>query len=186
MTEDELATLRARLRARIEADRAVLEAIERDIGERNAQQESVPMDPLDHLERATRGQALADAVARVGGSWPFVISFLAFLVVWMIVNVVLAREAFDPYPFILLNLVLSCLAAIQAPVIMMSQNRVSEIDRRRAEHDYKINMKAEVEVASLHLKVDHILHAQFDRTIEMHETQLALLEELIATRRASD
>ena len=179
MNKEHIARERARLLARIEQDRAALAALEEDIRMRSAQQESASMEPLEDLHRPdTLGQHVADQVARVGGSWPFVIGFFVFLILWMSTNVALAVRAFDPYPFILLNLVLSCLAAIQAPIIMMSQNRVSELDRRRAEHDYRINLKADLEVASLHLKVDHILHAQFDRTIEMHETQLALLEAL--------
>ncbi len=184
MTDGNVESLRAELVARIARDRATLAALEEDIAARAAQQETVSMDPLDDIERpATTGQRLADGVARVGGSWPFVIGFFCFITSWMAVNVVLlARDPFDPYPFILLNLVLSCLAAIQAPIIMMSQNRVSEVDRRRAEHDYRINLKAEHEVASLHLKVDHILHAQFDRMVELHEAQLALIEELATLR----
>lgn len=182
MTDDRLAAARARLVERINEDRATLAALEADIARRSDRQESISMEPLDHIERATPGQAVADTVARVGGSWTFVITFFCVLVVWMITNTLLASRAFDPYPFILLNLVLSCLAAVQAPIIMMSQNRVSEIDRRRAEHDYRINVKAETEVASLHLKVDHMLHAQFDRTIELHEAQLAFLEALARER----
>ncbi|MBB4569787.1 DUF1003 domain-containing protein [Rhizobium leucaenae] len=105
--------------------------------------------------RASTGERLADSIARVGGSWSFILAFLAFLVVWCVVNtIVLMTRAFDPYPFIFLNLVLSMLAAIQAPIIMMSQNRQAERDRFEAAKDYEVNLKAELEVLSLHQKID--------------------------------
>ena len=103
----------------------------------------------------TLGQRVADRVARVGGSWRFIIAFAVFLVAWMALNSAMGR-AFDPYPFILLNLVLSCLAALQAPVIMMSQNRHAERDRAAAEHDYQVNLKAELEIMALHDKLDQL------------------------------
>ncbi|MBB5573656.1 MULTISPECIES: DUF1003 domain-containing protein [Rhizobium] len=108
---------------------------------------------------ASTGERLADGIARVGGSWSFILAFLAFLVVWCVVNtIVLMTRAFDPYPFIFLNLVLSMLAAIQAPIIMMSQNRQAERDRFEAAKDYEVNLKAELEVLSLHQKIDlHVL-----------------------------
>ena len=109
----------------------------------------------DFQSEATTGQRLADAIARIGGSWTFIIAFLAFLVFWALANtVLLSRDAFDPYPFIFLNLVLSMLAAIQAPIIMMSQNRQSERDRFFAAKDYEVNLKAEIEVMALHHKID--------------------------------
>ena len=109
----------------------------------------------------TAGQRIADSIARVGGSWTFILAFLAFLAVWVATNVwLLARDAFDPYPFIFLNLVLSMLAAIQAPVIMMSQNRQSQRDRLDAAHDYEVNLKAEIEIMALHEKLDEIRHGQ--------------------------
>ncbi|MBB3656993.1 putative membrane protein [Rhizobium sp. BK650] len=104
---------------------------------------------------ASFGERLADSIARVGGSWSFILAFLAFLVVWTIVNtVILLSRAFDPYPFVFLNLILSMLAAIQAPIIMMSQNRQAERDRFEAAKDYEVNLKAELEVLSLHQKID--------------------------------
>jgi uncharacterized membrane protein len=107
------------------------------------------------LARASVGQRLADDIARIGGSWGFIISFLAFLVVWTLINtIILATRAFDPYPFIFLNLLLSMIAAIQAPIIMMSQNRQTERDRFEAAKDYEVNLKAELEVLSLHQKID--------------------------------
>jgi uncharacterized membrane protein len=105
----------------------------------------------------TYGQKIADRVASFGGSWIFIITFFSFILVWMIINIwFLATKPFDPYPFILLNLILSCLAAIQAPIIMMSQNRQEQKDRQRAEHDYKINLKAELEIKLLSEKIDHL------------------------------
>jgi uncharacterized membrane protein len=109
----------------------------------------------DFQARASFGQRLADGIARVGGSWSFIIAFLLFLVVWALINtVILMRDAFDPYPFIFLNLVLSMLAAIQAPIIMMSQNRQAERDRFFAAKDYEVNLKSEIEVMGLHEKID--------------------------------
>ena len=110
--------------------------------------------------RGTFGQRAADAVARFAGSWAFIFSFVAVMAVWMVINVLLASSAFDAYPFILLNLVLSCVAAIQAPLIMMSQNRQEEKDRRRAENDYKVNLKTEIMIEDLYDKVNAILIRQ--------------------------
>ena len=111
-------------------------------------------------EKYTFGQRAADKIAKFAGSWAFIFSFTGVLVLWMIVNAVLALKAFDPYPFILLNLVLSCVAAIQAPLIMMSQNRQEEKDRRRAENDYKVNLKTEIMIEALYDKVNAILARQ--------------------------
>ena len=120
----------------------------------------VSADPHGESERYTFGQRAADGIARFAGSWAFIFSFTALLLLWMIVNVLLAANAFDPYPFILLNLVLSCVAAIQAPLIMMSQNRQEEKDRRRAENDYKVNLKTEIMIEDLYDKVNRILAQQ--------------------------
>ena len=111
-------------------------------------------------EKYTLGQRSADAIAKFAGSWAFIFSFTGVLLLWMVVNTILAAKAFDPYPFILLNLVLSCVAAIQAPLIMMSQNRQEEKDRRRAENDYKVNLKTEVMIEDLYDKVNAILAKQ--------------------------
>ena len=108
-------------------------------------------------ETYSLGQRAADTIARFAGSWAFIFSFTGVLVLWMVINVVLAARAFDPYPFILLNLVLSCVAAIQAPLIMMSQNRQEEKDRRRAENDYKVNLKTEIMIEDLYDKVNLLL-----------------------------
>ena len=111
-------------------------------------------------EKYTLGQRAADAIAKFAGSWAFIFSFTGVLILWMVVNTLLAAKAFDPFPFILLNLVLSCVAAIQAPLIMMSQNRQEEKDRRRAENDYKVNLKTEIMIEALYDKVNAILARQ--------------------------
>ncbi|AGK95555.1 DUF1003 domain-containing protein [Clostridium pasteurianum] len=118
-----------------------------------------------HDDNLTIGQKVADKIASFGGSWPFIISFMTVLVVWIIVNaVLLSKKAFDPYPFILLNLALSCLAAIQAPIIMMSQNRESEKDRLTAANDYLINLKSEIIIEDLHKKIDILIEQQEENT----------------------
>lgn len=127
----------------------------------------------------SRGQRISDKVARFGGSWKFIIAFALTLFVWILYNIISpSKDSFDPYPFILLNLVLSCIAAIQAPIIMMSQNRQEEKDRKRAENDYLVNMKAEVEIRSLHQKVDLLLQEQIKTLYEMQHKQLEMLKEL--------
>lgn len=120
----------------------------------------VSVNPSEEKEKYTLGQRAADAIAKFAGSWAFIFSFTGGLVLWMVVNTLLAARAFDPYPFILLNLVLSCIAAIQAPLIMMSQNRQEEKDRRRAENDYKVNLKTEIMIEDLYDKVNAILAKQ--------------------------
>ena len=117
----------------------------------------ISVKPESGKEKYTLGQRAADTIAKFAGSWAFIFSFTGVLVLWMVFNVILATKAFDPYPFILLNLVLSCVAAIQAPLIMMSQNRQEEKDRRRAENDYKVNLKTEIMIEDLYDKVSAIL-----------------------------
>ncbi len=138
-------------------------------------------DNLDETmdSNLTVGQRLADKIASFGGSWTFIISFFLFIILWILTNaVLLTRDPFDPYPFILLNLMLSCLAALQAPVIMMSQNRVEEKDRIRAKHDYQVNLKAEVEIRMLHEKVDHLILNQQQRLFEIQHIQVEMLREI--------
>ena len=120
----------------------------------------VSVSPAEEKAKYTLGQRAADAIAKFAGSWAFIFSFTGGLVLWMVINALLAARAFDPYPFILLNLVLSCIAAIQAPLIMMSQNRQEEKDRRRAENDYKVNLKTEIMIEDLYDKVNAILAKQ--------------------------
>lgn len=120
----------------------------------------ISVSPEKEKDKYTFGQRAADAIAKFAGSWAFIFSFTGVLIFWMVINIILAANAFDPYPFILLNLVLSCVAAIQAPLIMMSQNRQEEKDRRRAENDYKVNLKTEIMIEDLYDKVNVILAKQ--------------------------
>ena len=124
-------------------------------------------------EKYTLGQRAADAIAKFAGSWAFIFAFTGVLILWMVINTILASNAFDPYPFILLNLVLSCVAAIQAPLIMMSQNRQEEKDRRRAENDYKVNLKTEIMIEDLYDKVNAILAKQsaLEKKLQEQEDQ---------------
>jgi len=132
----------------------------------------------------TTGDRVADRVAAFGGSWVFIGLFVFVMIVWMAVNI-RGAQVFDPYPFILLNLVLSCLAAMQAPVIMMSQNRQAAKDRLDAQHDYEVNLKAEMEIVSLHLKMDELREKQWATLIEMQNRQLELLSRLEAVVKRS-
>jgi len=133
----------------------------------------------DYEESRSLGERLADRIADFGGSWTFLISFSIFIALWIGINsLVLYWRPIDPFPFILLNLLLSCLAAVQAPIIMMSQNRQEAKDRLRARNDYQVNLKAELEIRHLHEKVDHLLSHQWERMIEIQEVQLDLLNEL--------
>jgi uncharacterized membrane protein len=128
----------------------------------------------------TLGQKMADKIAVFGGSWTFIIVFFSFILLWILINVwTLLYQPFDPYPFILLNLILSCLASIQAPIIMMSQNRQEQKDRIRGEHDYQINLKAELEIKLLSEKIDHLLVHQNKKLLEIQEVQTDYLEDLM-------
>ncbi|SCX92998.1 DUF1003 domain-containing protein [Microvirga guangxiensis] len=128
-------------------------------------------------ERRTFGERLSDGLATFGGSWPFLIFFALGLAAWIIVNAARGPEAFDPYPYILLNLLLSCLAAVQAPIIMMSQRRQEAKDRLRSLNDYQVNLKAELEIRHLHEKIDHLITRQWERLAEIQELQIELLQE---------
>ena len=132
----------------------------------------------------TFGESMADNVASFGGSWKFIFLFSFIIVFWILFNLYSAfNTPFDPYPFILLNLVLSCLAAMQAPIIMMSQNRQASKDRSRAIHDYQINLKSELEIRHLHEKMDHLLSQQWERLVEIQQLQLELLTDLTNKKR---
>jgi uncharacterized membrane protein len=127
------------------------------------------------------GQKLSDKVALFGGSWKFIILFAIILSVWIFFNVIVVKKAaFDPYPFILMNLVLSCIAALQAPIIMMSQNRKENIDRKRAENDYLINLKAEIEIRNMHRKINLLMEEQLKKLLETQSLEIKLLQELNA------
>lgn len=164
-----------------------LTAIEQGVVAKLRQEELVAADTnLEFDRRLTFGERLADRVARFGGSWAFILSFSAFLVVWMAINsFALLRRPFDPYPFILLNLILSSLAAVQAPIIMMSQNRQEAKDRLRAEHDYRVNLKAELEIRLLSERIDALVSHQWQRLLEIQRIQLELMEELDLRGRGS-
>jgi uncharacterized membrane protein len=157
-----------------------LEDLEKEVLESIQQSDIVSSDiNKSYEENLTVGERIADSVARFGGSWAFIISFFSVLLGWIILNgIILLSRPFDPYPFILLNLVLSCLAAIQAPIIMMSQNRQESKDRIRSENDYKVNLKSEIEIRTLHEKVDHLLLDQWTKMIKIQELQMELLEEI--------
>ena len=157
-----------------------LSALDHEVIESLQQHEILASNIAEQFEtKLTFGERLSDRIASFGGSWKFIISFGVVIVFWIAINVVLlATRAFDPFPFILLNLILSCLAALQAPVIMMSQNRVEARDRLRAENDYKVNLKAELEIRHLHEKIDHLLRRQYNRLFEIQQIQIELLEEI--------
>jgi uncharacterized membrane protein len=157
-----------------------LSALDQEVIESLQEHEILSADISTQFERKlTFGERLSDRIAEFGGSWRFLISFGAVLFIWICVNgVILVTHAFDPYPFILLNLILSCLAAVQAPIIMMSQNRAEARDRLRAENDYKVNLKAELEIRHLHEKLDHLLRRQYNRLFEIQQIQIELLEEI--------
>lgn len=134
----------------------------------------------EDLDNRTLGQVVADKVAAFGGSWTFIISFFVFISVWIGANVfILLNKGFDPYPFILLNLILSCIAALQAPVIMMSQNRQEEKDRERAKKDYMINLKSELEIRMLDEKLDHLIMHQQQELIEIQKVQIEMMNDIL-------
>ena len=145
------------------------------------QHELITKDVDNTLEQEwTFGERLADKIATFGGSWTFLICFAIFLAIWIIINtVVMVAHPADPYPFILLNLILSCIAALQAPVIMMSQNRTEERDRERAKKDYMINLKSELEIRILHEKIDHLIMHQEQSMIEIQRIQLDMMKEIL-------
>lgn len=155
-------------------------ALERSVVDRIARHETLATDvDAEHDQALTFGERLSDRVSTFGGSWRFLILFAVALVGWMGLNSwLLVDRAFDPYPYILLNLALSLVAAVQAPVIMMSQSRQEARDRRRARNDYLVNLKAELEIRLLHEKLDHLLHHQWERLLEIQEIQIEAMDEL--------
>jgi uncharacterized membrane protein len=175
----------------------VRNVLEEDIGAITALEHEVVRSMQEHELLASNveqtfatklsfGERLSDRIADIGGSWRFIIGFGVFLGLWILANILLfSTHPPDPYPFILLNLILSCLAALQAPVIMMSQNRQEAKDRLRAEHDYKVNLKAELEIRHLHEKVDYLLKQQAQRLFELQDIQIELMEELAGRKRGS-
>ena len=161
-----------------------LDTAMRGVLARADRRQTVTEDPIQRLNaQTTFGERLADQVATFGGSWRFIILFGIVLVVWTVANTeILGKSAFDPYPYIFLNLMLSMLAALQAPVIMMSQNRLATKDRQMAGYDYEVNLKAEVEIMALHEKMDSLLTEQMMTIIAQQQTQIELLMRLIGTR----
>ncbi len=166
-------------------ERGELTALDHEVIASLTEGQVISRNPSDQpATPATFGERTADHVAEFGGSWTFILSFGAVLVAWITLNAIgLMAQPFDPYPFILLNLVLSCLAALQAPIIMMSQRRQETKDRRRAENDYRVNLKAELEIRQLHEKLDHQLMHQWEKLAALQQIQIDLLEERAAPHR---
>jgi uncharacterized membrane protein len=178
---DDLSRYRGRyVHALVEFERGELTSLEHEVIQSLSEHELLSENVDLKFERAWGfGERLADRIATFGGSWIFLICFAVFMALWIGANsLVLLWRPVDPYPFILLNLVLSCLAAIQAPIILMSQNRQEAKDRIRSQHDYQVNLKAELEIRQLHEKVDHLLSHQWERLVEIQEIQLELLSEI--------
>ena len=164
----------------LETDKGELSALEEQVVRSVKEQELLSENINLEFDRiVTLGGRLADMMSDYVGSWNFIAIFLGILLVWIVINsVIIIFKIFDPYPFILLNLVLSCLAALQAPIILMSQNRLEARDRLRAEHDYTVNLKAELEIRHLHEKIDHLLTNQWQRLMEIQQLQIELMQEL--------
>lgn len=165
----------------ITLEKGELAVVDRDVMDAIKNNSILSENIEDDIEgKLTLGQKLADKIATFGGSWTFIIVFFSFILIWIGINMwVLVTKPFDPFPFILLNLILSCLASIQAPIIMMSQNRKEQKDRQRGEHDYKINLKAELEIKLLNEKIDHMIVHQNKNLLEIQEIQTDYLEDLM-------
>jgi uncharacterized membrane protein len=164
----------------VQEERGKVENLEQDVVNSIHDSDLLSENPnSEYLEVTSTGDRIADKVAKFGGSWSFILIFFGLLVIWILINTyILIFRTFDPYPFILLNLILSCMAAVQAPIIMMSQNRQEAKDRIRSENDYKVNLKAEIEIRTLHEKIDHLLLEQWSRMMKIQEVQLDMLEDL--------
>jgi uncharacterized membrane protein len=158
--------------------------LDRQVAESIARQDTIAENTEEEFEEnRTFGDVVSDHLASFGGSWAFLISFGVVLVIWMAVNVVAGTHAYDPYPFILLNLCLSCIAAIQAPIIMMSQKRQEVKDRLRADNDYRVNLKAELEIRHLHEKLDYLVSKQWQRLAEIQQIQMEMMNDVSAASR---
>ena len=159
-------------------ERGELTQLDKEVARSLAEGAMVSTNTEEHYDEArTLGERLSDGLASFGGSWPFLILFGLGLAIWIMANSVRQQSAFDPYPYILLNLILSCIAAVQAPIIMMSQRRQETKDRLRALNDYRVNLKAELEIRHLHEKLDHLISRQWERLAEIQELQIELLQE---------
>jgi uncharacterized membrane protein len=176
---EEVARYRARyVEELLTAEMGELSELERNVAESLATNAMLAENVEDtYAGKRTFGETLSDHLAAFGGSWTFILAFGATLAAWIALNMLRGPGAFDPYPFILLNLVLSCLAALQAPIIMMSQKRQEEKDRLRSRNDYQVNLKAELEIRHLHEKVDHLLSRQWQRLMDIQQLQLDILQE---------
>lgn len=164
-----------------EAEKGELSQLESDVMRSLKEHELLTKNINAEFERKlTFGEKLSDKVAEFGGSWRFIIIFGIVLVLWITINSIALLKHFDSFPYILLNLILSCIAAIQAPIIMMSQNRQEAKDRMRSEHDYRVNLKAELEIRHLHEKMDHLISHQWQRLLEIQQIQTEIMEEIIA------
>ncbi|OYX22408.1 MAG: hypothetical protein B7Z06_11690 [Flavobacteriales bacterium 32-35-8] len=164
-----------------------LNALEKDVLQTLQKEGTLTSRVNDDIEKSkfTFGQRLADKMAAFGGSWRFIILFGLFIGVWITSNMLfLMNKGFDPYPFILLNLILSCLAALQAPVIMMSQNRQEEKDRERAKQDYMVNLKSELEIRMLHEKIDHLIMHQQQELLNIQQVQIEMMEDIMKQLKA--
>lgn len=158
--------------------------LDRQVAESIARQDTIAENTEEEFEEhRTFGDVVSDHLAAFGGSWWFLLSFLAVLVIWMTINIVAGIHAWDPYPFILLNLCLSCIAAVQAPIIMMSQTRQEVKDRLRADNDYRVNLKAELEIRHLHEKLDYLISRQWQRLAEIQQIQLEMMNEATDAKR---
>jgi uncharacterized membrane protein len=169
----------------LEREKGELSELERQVVESLAREETVSRDVEEAwADRRTFGEKVADGVAEFGGSWRFIISFGVVLALWIALNLwMVEQRVFDPYPFILLNLVLSCVAALQAPIIMMSQKRQEAKHRLRSENDYRVNLKAELEIRHLHEKIDHLINRQWERLAEIQQIQLEIMQDQTGRRR---
>jgi uncharacterized membrane protein len=166
----------------LEDERGELSSLERSVINSLARHDTLAENvDVQFQKKLSFGERLADHIADFGGSWTFISLFGAFILIWIVINtILLIVRPFDPYPFILLNLMLSCLAAVQAPIIMMSQNRQEARDRLRSESDYRVNLKAELEIRHLHEKLDHLLQHQWERLIEIQQIQIEIMNDLAA------
>ena len=181
----DLAAIRSRyVQSLIKSEKGEITTLEQEVVQSLREHELITRNVETEFEREwSFGERLADRIASFGGSWKFLIYFGIFIALWIGINsLLLLSRSLDPYPFILLNLILSCLAAMQAPVIMMSQNRQEDKDRLRSQHDYQVNLKAELEIRQLHEKIDHLLSHQWERLVQIQEIQLELLSELSARK----
>jgi uncharacterized membrane protein len=169
----------------ITADKGELSVLEEQVIKSLKEQELLSQNiNVEYDRQRSIGEIMADRLADFGGSWLFIGIFCGVLLIWIVMNsAVLLLKPFDPYPYIFLNLILSCLAAMQAPVILMSQNRQEARDRIQAEHDYRINLKAELEIRHLHEKIDHLLMNQWQRLMEIQQIQMEFMEELARNKR---